>query len=286
MKPQWKIGLIGPGRLGTALTGELCHHGLPPAVVAGRTREKVEAFVDRYGLKACSLGEVPEKAELILLTVSDDALLPLAKMLSQSGKWQGKIVLHTSGALESDVLQPLRAVGAFVGSLHPLQSFAGEDRIPEGTVFGVEGDPNALKAARALGAFLGGETFTLPLGYKALYHAGACMAANFLVTLEYLAGNVFVTAGLEPEKVPCALLPLVEGVVSNMRRLGVDKALTGPVSRGDAQTVGRHITALKEVHPAILPLYLQLTGFTLELAKANGLTAERVKSVQEILEQE
>ena len=130
---------------------------------------------------------------------------------------------------------------------------------------------------------MGGETFALPPGYKALYHAGACIAANFLVTITVLAGELFAAAGLAKEKVPAALLPLVENVVKNMGKLGPAQALTGPVSRGDAQTILRHIKALNDTRPDLLPLYLELSRRTLELAQANGLPAERVKAVEEIL---
>ncbi|HHZ19375.1 MAG TPA: DUF2520 domain-containing protein [Firmicutes bacterium] len=283
MKPKWRIGLIGPGRLGRAMVGELCRRGLPPQALAGRTQEKVVALAQRYGLRFCPMTEIHQTADLILLTVADDALASLATALSRSDGWQGKILLHTSGALDSNVLQPLRDVGARVGSLHPLQSFAGEERIPPGTVFGVEGDQAAKEAAEAIGQFLGGETFALPPGYKALYHAGACIAANFLVTITVLAGELFAAAGLAKEKVPAALLPLVENVVKNMGKLGPAQALTGPVSRGDAQTILRHIKALNDTRPDLLPLYLELSRRTLELAQANGLPAERVKAVEEIL---
>lgn len=286
MNLRWKIGLIGPGRLGIAMIGELCRRGLPPVALTGCTPEKVATVANRYGLKTCSVQDISDAADLILLTVADDALASLADLLSKEGSWQGKVVLHTSGALDSDILQPLRNAGAAVGSLHPLQSFAGEDRIPQGTVFGVEGDPAAKEAAMALGQFFNGETFILPPGYKSLYHAGACIAANFLVTLESLAGELMETAGLDREKVPGALLPLVEGVVENMRRLGLSQALTGPISRGDAQTIKGHITALKAAAPSLLPLYLQLSGYTLELAETNGLPADRAKMIRAILEQE
>ena len=188
MKPKWRIGLIGPGRLGRAMVGELCRRGLPPQALAGRTQEKVVALAQRYGLRFCPMTEIHQTADLILLTVADDALASLATALSRSDGWQGKILLHTSGALDSNVLQPLRDVGARVGSLHPLQSFAGEERIPQGPSSGLREIKRLRKRQRPLVNF-GRETFALPPGYKALYHAGACIAANFLVTITVLAGS-------------------------------------------------------------------------------------------------
>ncbi len=160
---------------------------------------------------------------------------------------RGKVVLHTSGALNARVLDPVKACGAAVGSMHPLQSFSGV-AVPvlEGRVFAVEGDTQAVRAARQIARSLGGLPAKIPGGKKILYHAAATMAAPNVLVMEEAATQLLISVGMKREQATRALLTLTRQVLDNMERLGPRAAWTGPLSRGDFNVVEAHLEALRE----------------------------------------
>jgi len=156
-------------------------------------------------------------------------------------------VLHTSGALNARVLDPVKACGAAVGSMHPLQSFSGV-AVPalEGRVFAVEGDSQAVRAARQIGAFarrIAGENAS---GKKVLYHAAATMSASNVLAMEEAATQLLISVGMKRGQATRALLTLTRQVLENMEQLGPRAAWTGPLSRGDFNVVEAHLEALRE----------------------------------------
>lgn len=283
MNLSWKIGLLGAGRLGTALTGELYRRGLSVVAIADRDSEKAKILTDHFCTSLVTTKELAQRADLVIIAVPDDAIAEVAQELSETGDWQDKIALHTSGSRSSEVLSPLKAVGAAVGSIHPLQSFSGGESIPAGTVYGIEGDAIAVDAAQKLARFLDGRPLMLTSENKPLYHAAACMAANYLVTLLDLAQKMLISAGLQEGEAIPALFPLVDGVLGNVRRNGTVKGLTGPIVRGDAETVAAHLTAITEQTPEILPIYLAMAQATLNLAVEAGLPADNQQAIREVI---
>ena len=283
MSIPWRIGIVGPGRLGTALAIELASRGYNATVIAGRNLEHATYLARRISSVAVLPSDVVFHSDLIILTVSDDSIEPLSKELSQKGDWQKKIVLHTSGSYNADVLTALGDQGAQIGGVHPLRSFTGEEHIPEGVYYGIEGEPQASDAACRLVNLLGGVPFMLTSGTKVLYHVAACFAANFTVALKDVADQLITEAGLTSEQANMLLVPLIEGVVANIRRNGTARALTGPIARGDSGTVKRHCKALKSTRPDLLLIYITLARQTLDLALRNGLPEIRSRDIEDVL---
>jgi predicted short-subunit dehydrogenase-like oxidoreductase (DUF2520 family) len=188
-------------------------------------------------------------SRVILIATPDDEIAGVAQELVRIGgeELSGKVVLHTSGALDSCVLHPLQACGAAVGSMHPLQSFSGV-AVPalEGKVFAIEGDAAAVRVARQIARSLGGSPVRIAGCSKVLYHAAAAMAAGHVLAVEEAATQLLVSIGMRRSEAMRALLPLTRQVLENFLRLGPRAAWTGPLSRRDYKVVEAHLHALRE----------------------------------------
>jgi predicted short-subunit dehydrogenase-like oxidoreductase (DUF2520 family) len=205
---------------------------------------------------------------VILLAVPDDALEKVASELSGTCQIDDKhTVLHLSGVLDATALAPLEHCGCARGSLHPLQSLSDPESAPDrlaGAVAAVEGDDRAMRVARQLARAVGLEPFDVPAESKALYHAAAVFASNYLVTLATTAHRLLRKVGLSEERASEALAPIIRGTVENIVEYGPERALTGPVARGDRTTIERHLEALPAEQEA---LYRALARATLNMAQ-------------------
>ena len=186
---------------------------------------------------------------VILIATPDDEIAKTAQELARIGEEElhGKIVLHTSGAMDSTALDSLRERHAAVGSMHPLQTFSGVS-VPslEGRVFTVEGDTQAVRVARQIARALGGSPVLIAGNKKVLYHAAAAMAAGHVLAVEEAATQLLLSLGMTRSEAVHALLPLTRQVLENFERLGPRAAWTGPLSRGDFRIVRAHFEALRE----------------------------------------
>jgi predicted short-subunit dehydrogenase-like oxidoreductase (DUF2520 family) len=194
----------------------------------------------------------------------------LAKLAGGPGKpWRGKIVFHTSGVLAADVLAPLRNLGAACASFHPVQSFPRKD-LPaahfKGVTIGLEGDARAVRAGAAIARKLGARPRVFKGADKALYHAACSVASNLLVPLFDTACGLLRESGIGDREAVEMLWPLAEGTLRSVKRLDRASALTGPISRGDVETVRRHLRAL-EKFPAARKIYRVLGAEALRLAR-------------------
>ncbi len=161
---------------------------------------------------------------------------------------RGKVVLHTSGALSSDVLDSVRRCGAAVGSMHPLQTFSGVEVPPlEGRVFTIEGDTGAVRMARQIARALGAVPVQIEGAKKPLYHAAGALAAGNVLALMEAATRLMTSAGMKRREAVQVLLPLTRQVLENFERLGARAAWTGPLSRGDYGVVAAHSEAMKDL---------------------------------------
>ena len=281
------LGFIGTGTVGSALARALSRAGYRILAVHNRTPEKASHLAASIeGSRAVgSAQDVVDACDLVFLTVPDDFIEPLCQSLDwtrhqtaespsdSAPRAPARAAIHTSGAASIDILQSARDQGAEVGVFHPLQTLArpedAERNLP-GSGFGIEASSDELRAtleemARALGGtplLLGGE--------KALYHASAVIASNYLVTLLGLASSLWEPLGLTRDEGLRALLPLVRGTLNNLERIGLPDALTGPIARGDAGTISRHLEALGRVAPELLPVYKELARRTIPIARAKG----------------
>lgn len=264
-----RVGLIGAGRLGAALATALGACGYRVDIVASRRVAAASALAERLGphVRAAPPSTVAVESDLVILAVPDAAIEDLASTLTWS---VGQAVVHCSGALGLDVLGPVAAAGGLAGCLHPLQSFAGA----QGAIERFRGVTCGVEASEPLGGWL--EAMVLDLGAhplrleginRALYHAAAVLASNDVVALVAAATRVWRAAGLPEKSARGALAPLLLGAAENIEAHPLERALTGPVARGDVATVARHLEALATT-PDVAALYRALGRELLRLPLA------------------
>jgi len=280
------VGIVGAGRVGTALAVALSRAGhriTAASAVSQASRERLEHFLP--GTPVLQPADVVAAADLVLLTVPDDALGGLVRGLAATGAaLGGRLIAHTSGRHGLAVLDPAAALGALPLALHPVMTFTGRaddaDRLA-GICFGVTAPAVLRPAAEVLVMEMGGEPVFIAEEDRALYHAALAGAANHLVTQVVQAEDLLTRAGVgQPARM---LGPLLSAALDNALRLG-DTALTGPVARGDAETVAGHVEALRAEAPEALPAYLALARLTATRALASGiLTAPDAQRLLDVL---
>ena len=266
------VGAVGAGRVGAVLSAALAragHHVVAVAAVSRESRRRVEALLP--GVDVLPADQVAARAELLLLAVPDDDLAGLVSGLAGAGVVrEGTMVAHTSGAHGIAVLQPLAERGALPMALHPAMTFTGTDVDLQrlGTAcFGVTTVEALRPAAEALVIEMGAEPVWVEEALRPLYHVGLAFGANNLVTLVAQASDLLARAGVEaPQRM---LGPLLGAALDNALRVG-DRALTGPVARGDAGTVAAHLEALEQAAPEAVPAYVELSRLTALRAMSAG----------------
>jgi predicted short-subunit dehydrogenase-like oxidoreductase (DUF2520 family) len=245
------LAIIGAGRVGRALGRCLRDLGWKIGAVITRNEANARRAVRFIGAGKPHAGmtRLILVSRVILIATPDDEIAAVAPDLARIGaeELRGKVVLHTSGALDACVLDPVKACGAAVGSIHPLQSFSGV-AVPllEGRMFAVEGDAQAVSVARQIARSLGGSPVKIPSGKKVLYHAAATMAAANVLAVEEAASQLLMSRGMKRSQATRALLPLTRQVLENMEHLGPRAAWTGPLSRGDYRVLKAHLEALQD----------------------------------------
>ncbi|WP_067625500.1 Rossmann-like and DUF2520 domain-containing protein [Alicyclobacillus acidiphilus] len=282
-----KMVIVGPGRVGTALAlacqaaGNEIVGAVPSQRVDSRSAKEFEALT-RAPLHPWE--RAPERirfADVVWITVPDRHIAQVAQWLDHTGAIRsGQVIAHTSGALTSDAIRCVHSQGAFAASFHPLQTFASPGmgpRLFEGITVAIEGERQATDRLSALAASLGAVPVMLDPQNKVRYHAAAVMASNALVALVGMAADLAdLPTGLS------GLLPLVQGAVDNLVRVGIPDALTGPIERGDAETVEQHLHALAGM-PQAREVYAALGRVTVDMALAKGSideeTARRLRTL-------
>jgi predicted short-subunit dehydrogenase-like oxidoreductase (DUF2520 family) len=267
-----RVGVVGAGRVGITLAAALGRAGHEIAAVSAVSEASVWRARRRLpGVAIRPPPDVVAAADLVLLTVPDDMLPGLVAGLAATGAaLEGRLVAHTSGRHGLAVLDPAGRAGALPLALHPVMTFTGRpedlDRLA-GISFGVTAPDSLRLAAEALVVEMGGEPVFIAEEHRGLYHAALAGAANHLVTLVVQAADLLREAGVaEPGRM---LGPLLQAALDNALDLG-DAALTGPVARGDADTVASHVGALRAAAPQALPAYLALARLTADRALAAG----------------
>jgi len=261
MKPT--LSIVGAGRVGTALGKRLRESGWPIRAVVTRSAVTSRAAVRAIGAGQPSTGLAHGvlAADVILVAVPDDALAAVTAALAKVGSrlWRGKIVLHTSGAVDSNVLAPLARLGAATGSLHPMQTF-GAKIIPNlrGITIAIEGTAKALRIARTMAKTLGGMPVVIAGRDKPVYHATAVLAAGSGFALIETAVQMLVSIGFSRRRAFQTLLPLTRQMLDNVQRIGSRAAWTGPLSRGDYATIQKHIAALRRYPREVQQSYAAL----------------------------
>lgn len=270
--PTFRVGVIGAGRVGAVLAAALRRAGHEIVAAAGESdasRGRIEALLP--GVRVAKPTDVARASELLLLTVPDDMLANVVTVLSHSGAiHEGQVVVHTSGRHGLAVLEPARAAGARAIAMHPAMTFTGtEVDLPRlaGCVFGITAGADDRELTEALVADLGGRPMWVPEDRRTMYHAGLAHGANHLVTLVAEAMEILSAAGAED---PAATLrPLLTAALDNALEQG-DAALTGPIVRGDVETVRAHVSDLAATAPQTLASYVAMARATLDRAVTDG----------------
>ena len=283
-----RIAVLGTGRMGSVLALALKEGRWPVDGVWNRHPERARALGDRLGPPSRVYENAEAafaSAEVVFLTVADDAVSALAEHLAPAVR-AGQVVFHTSGVLTAGELDPLARAGAHVGALHALQTFADVDRGLErvhGVYWTVDGDDEARAIAGRVVRVLRGRLLRVPPEGRVLYHAAAVVASNYLVALADQASHLMVAAGVAREDALAALIPLMQGTLANLEASDASSALTGPVARGDSATVRRHLEALQLDLPDAVLLYRMLGTRCLALARTRGLPPELEAALKKVL---
>jgi predicted short-subunit dehydrogenase-like oxidoreductase (DUF2520 family) len=249
------VALIGSGNLAQALGPALRSAGYRITTVAGRNNaasmKRASALARKLGTTAIRFEEAEPEADIIWLCHTDDALADTARKLARKPGLKNKIVLHSSGALSSDVLAPVRRAGAHTASLHPMMTFvSGTTPKMQDVPFAVEGDREAVKVAKEIASQLGAKVFTIKKSNKVLYHALGSFSSPMIVAALVTAERVGRGAGLNREQTRTIIGPILEQTLTNYRKHGPAAAFSGPIKRGDLETVRRHLQQLARVPQA------------------------------------
>ena len=267
-----KLGFIGAGTVGTALSITLSDRGYQVVAVSSRSQTLTEKLAHAIsGCRAVNNNQaVADVAELIFITTPDGAIPQVASEV----QWHhGQSVVHCSGADSTDTLEPAKKSGAQAGAFHPLQTFASVKQAIEnipGSTFAIEAEEPLLTTLKDMATALDGNWIELKASDKVLYHAAAVIACNYMVTLIKLATDLWQTFNVPTHQATKALMPLLRGTLNNIDNVGIPQCLTGPIARGDTGTIKKHINALQKVAPAVLSTYRELGLQTIPIALAKG----------------
>ncbi len=272
--------------MGQALGRLLRERGERITAIASRSPEhaaQAAAFVGGEA-QAVPYIQLPQQAANVLIAVPDDAIGKVALVLAGAGMRRGN-ALHTSGARGPEALAALADAGIACGTLHPLQTVASPKegvRVLPGAAFAIDGAPAAAAWAVHLVSVLDGTPLNIPTERRALYHAAAVIASNYPIALIATAVRLMEEAGVDEAIARRALEPLARTSVENAFRLGPAAALTGPIARGDADTVRAHLAAIEKAS-ATAALYRAAGLATLEIARQRGLPDAQADAIEALL---
>lgn len=287
------VAIIGAGRVGSSVGYLLAKAGYPVVSIAARTAasaEKAAAFIGE-GKPMADAASAASGAKLVFITTPDRTIREVCEVIRRAIE-PGAIIIHMSGAHSLDLLSAAKARGAHRAVIHPLQSLAtreqGIKNLP-GSYFRIEADPEALETARELVKALGGIELFMPKWSSgkdsaALYHAGAVTVSNYFVALIDYGLKFYQALGADKKEALKAVLPLIRGTLHNIETLGIPEALTGPIMRGDAETVGDHLDAMRKRTPELIDFYKGLARQTILVAREKGsINQEKAKELLKLV---
>jgi predicted short-subunit dehydrogenase-like oxidoreductase (DUF2520 family) len=263
MPARPRISIVGPGRLGTALAIALSRAGYTISELIchrkPRSGSKLQLLARKIHARIATLENASLDAGVIWLCVPDREISSAAAKLAHRVRWHNKIVVHSSGALSSSELAPLRRSGAALASVHPMMTFV-HNTVPslQGVPFVLEGDAAALKVLSKIVRDLGGTSFRISPSKKAAYHAWGAFASPLVVALLIAAEKVARAAGIDAKAARRRVLPILRQTIENYGRFGAAGAFSGPLVRGDEAIVRKHLRVLRSL-PAAAQVYLALS---------------------------
>lgn len=287
-----KINIVGAGRVGQTLGKLLVDTNVVQlGSIYNRTKlsaERAASFIGA-GTPIANLDDM-EQADLYMITTADGALKEVCdRMLDVHNFKQGSVIFHCSGVAPSSLFKRGQKHGCYIASVHPVKSFA-DPAIAvsdfDGTFCAVEGDEKALNILETCLHSIGGQSFKIDTDKKALYHGATVMACNNLVALLEAATSMYVDSGLDRQSALKVMEPIVRGTITNVFTLGTVSALTGPIARGDSETISKHLDALKDDDGMLSDVYSSLGKWALNLAKRQGsATSESLENIHVQIQQ-
>lgn len=289
MKPN--VAIVGCGKVGTTLAIWLADRGYDIVGVASKSLSSARQAAEFAGTGTFGQTnwEISSQADIVFISTPDGIISEICSEIAEhKGFKEGAVVLHCSGAHPSTILSAAKDCGASIGSMHPLQSFASisKEKNPfQGILAAVEGEGPAVARARQIAKNLGATGYTIRTEAKMLYHASAVVASNYLVALVGFALKLMGVAGISDADAFAGLKPLINGTLGNIEKVGITAALTGPISRGDVDTVRQHLETMAIQSPELVPLYKALGTNTVDIAQsAETLTEEGAEKLRELLD--
>ncbi|MBN1289403.1 MAG: DUF2520 domain-containing protein [Actinobacteria bacterium] len=283
--------IIGAGKVGTAIAIAVSGAGYSVTGVVDTDSSAGEKLASLTGARLLSdPGQACLNADLVIVTTPDSLIAAVCEEIGKAcADLRGKKVMHMSGALSLEVLEPAERKGADVLCIHPLQTFAdleGAVKALPGSRFGVTCAPGFESWARGFVEAIGGTMLPVDDSDKVLYHAAAVMACNLITMVVFGAEVLYRGLGFTPDEARTAFMPLLNATVDNIERLGPSQALTGPLSRGDVSTIGMHLGELKRVDRELLSLYREVSIWGLKLVEEQGTADEEsIQKMRVLLEE-
>ena len=258
------ITIFGQGRVGNALIKSLSDKGYE--IISVFNRQTFPGNKDDLG-------------DLVFLAVQDREIETLSnKIVERISGLKGKKFVHCSGSLDSSALNSLTKKGCTTASFHPLKAVTENDHSFKDVWSNMEGDQMVLCDLKMIAEDLEAHSFVIKPEAKPLLHAAAVVSANYVVTIMKIAVDIAEAGDINSEHALKALLPLMESSMMNIKEKGFEKALTGPIARGDFYTVERHVKSLKN-YPDLLSIYKKLGSLTLEIAHLDEKSEQKLKTL-------
>ena len=281
-----KIGIIGAGKVGTSLAAVLKKKGFHIVVVSDTDEASLktaEKYLGNDVLYTQNNMDVVGAADAIAITTQDRVIQDIAAEINaKAERLDGKLIFHTSGADPSSILLPLDKKGAFLGSLHPLQTFPDIDSaigvLPDTYIF-IEGDEGAVPLLKQLGENIGAKVYTIAGKDKVLYHLSAVFVCNLLSALFYSGKGLMEKINIDFGP----FLPIIRATLKNIENKGPLAALTGPIVRGDVKTVMAHLGAIEnmELHRKV---YKALSEVAVQMAAERKTIDEKtIEALKDVL---
>ena len=291
------VAIIGAGRVGSAVGFLLKRAGYAVTAIASRTEASAKKATQFIGSGEAMTDAVRAaiQAELVFIATPDRTIQEVCRKITAAGLLKpGTVVLHMSGAHSLDLLDAVQAAGGYRAVVHPLQSLASREQgiktLP-GSYFRIEADPAALKTAQEIVKALGGIELEMPKwrpgkDSAALYHAGAVAVSNYFVALVDYGLKFYEALGADKKEALKAVLPLIQGTLHNIEALGIPAALTGPIMRGDTETVQDHLDAMQKRTPELVSLYKGLARQTISVARdGNTITQDTAEKLLQLVKE-
>lgn len=284
------VSIIGAGKVGTSLGIALVRAGFQVTSLSCLEISSAEESRDFIGQGEPTQSNIKaaREGQMVFLTVPDNTIEIVARELASSNLvWQGRYIFHCSGILPASILKDFKDKGAAIASIHPIQSFSKKNndaRIFQNIYFGMEGDEEAVRKAWQVSQLLGGRPILIRAEDKPVLHTSFSVTSNFFVVLLDMAVSLLKSTGLDENKATQILFPLVRGTFQNIMEKNIQSALTGPVIRGDGETVKTHLKILEE-NPSFKAIYQKMATQALRIAQEEEKkNPQKFKELKQLLE--